>query len=170
MRVKFTTTIDEKVLKGIKKAAVDQGVNVNDIVEKQLKKYLKKNDVTDLRKRLENMIEENNVVDIMPITIYKENEDLYIVTCDGDDEYVKEFNNAKDAAEEAFSQSNIYNLISYLIDKYDRKTDMIKELIRLRRTEEDELFGITLGVDDINNNTYLTPHVADTAWNIKNGC
>lgn len=39
-RVKFTTNINEDVLKGIKKRAIEEGRNVNEIIEELLQKYL----------------------------------------------------------------------------------------------------------------------------------
>lgn len=41
-RVKFTTNINEDVLKGIKKRAIEEGKNVNEIIEELLRKYLKR--------------------------------------------------------------------------------------------------------------------------------
>ena len=41
-KVKFTTNINKKLLKEIKKVAIEKGFNVNDIVEAQLIKYLRK--------------------------------------------------------------------------------------------------------------------------------
>lgn len=40
MKVKFTTNIDECLLKNIKVKAIEEGRNVNDIIEEQLEKYL----------------------------------------------------------------------------------------------------------------------------------
>lgn len=40
MRVKFTTNIDEKLLKEAKMTAIKEGRNVNEIIEEQLEKYL----------------------------------------------------------------------------------------------------------------------------------
>ena len=39
-KVKFTTNINKKLLKEIKKVAIEKGINVNSIIEEQLKKYL----------------------------------------------------------------------------------------------------------------------------------
>lgn len=47
-RVKFTTNINEDVLKGIKKRAIEEGRNVNEIIEEQLRKYLE--EVNDMKK------------------------------------------------------------------------------------------------------------------------
>lgn len=41
-RVKFTTNIDEELLKKVKIVAVEKGLNVNDIIENLLKDYLEK--------------------------------------------------------------------------------------------------------------------------------
>jgi len=41
-RVKFTTNIDEELLKKVKIVAVEKGLNVNDIIENLLKYYLEK--------------------------------------------------------------------------------------------------------------------------------
>ena len=41
-KVKFTTTIDEELLKKIKVRAIQEGKNVNEIIEELLKKYLKR--------------------------------------------------------------------------------------------------------------------------------
>ncbi len=46
-RVKFTTNINEDVLKGIKKRAIEEGKNVNEIIEKLLREYLKSNYKSD---------------------------------------------------------------------------------------------------------------------------
>ena len=40
MKVKFTTNINEKLLKEVKMKAIEEGRNVNDIIEEQLEKYL----------------------------------------------------------------------------------------------------------------------------------
>lgn len=40
MKIKFTTNIDKELLKKIKVIAVEKDLNVNDIIEEQLKKYL----------------------------------------------------------------------------------------------------------------------------------
>lgn len=40
-RVKFTTNIDEELLKKIKMVAIEKNLNVNEIIEKLLKDYLK---------------------------------------------------------------------------------------------------------------------------------
>lgn len=40
MKVKFTTNINEELLKEVKMAAIKEGRNVNDIIEEQLEKYL----------------------------------------------------------------------------------------------------------------------------------
>lgn len=41
-KVKFTTTIDEQLLKEIKIKAVKEDKNVNDIIEELIRKYLKR--------------------------------------------------------------------------------------------------------------------------------
>ncbi len=41
-KVKFTTTIDEELLKKIKVRAIEEGKNVNEIIEKLLQEYLKR--------------------------------------------------------------------------------------------------------------------------------
>ena len=41
-RVKFTTNIDEELLKKIKIRAIEEGKNVNEIIEKLLQEYLKR--------------------------------------------------------------------------------------------------------------------------------
>lgn len=41
-KVKFTTTIDEGLLKKIKVRAIQEGKNVNEIIEKLLQEYLKR--------------------------------------------------------------------------------------------------------------------------------
>ncbi|GFN35400.1 ribbon-helix-helix protein, CopG family [Tepidimicrobium xylanilyticum] len=41
-KVKFTTNIDEELLKKIKIKAIDEGKNVNEIIEKLLREYLKR--------------------------------------------------------------------------------------------------------------------------------
>ena len=41
-RVKFTTNIDEELLKKIKVRAIEEGKNVNEIIEKLLQEYLKR--------------------------------------------------------------------------------------------------------------------------------
>lgn len=43
-KVKFTTTIDEELLKRIKKLAIDEGCSVSDILEKLLQELLEKVD------------------------------------------------------------------------------------------------------------------------------
>jgi hypothetical protein len=40
MKVKFTTNINEELLKNIKMKAIEEGRNVNEIIEEQLEKYL----------------------------------------------------------------------------------------------------------------------------------
>lgn len=40
MKVKFTTNINEKILKEIKMKAIKESRNVNEIIEELLKKYL----------------------------------------------------------------------------------------------------------------------------------
>lgn len=40
MKAKFTTNINEKLLKNIKMKAIEEGRNVNEIIEEQLEKYL----------------------------------------------------------------------------------------------------------------------------------
>lgn len=40
MKVKFTTNINEKILKEIKMEAIKENRNVNEIIEELLKKYL----------------------------------------------------------------------------------------------------------------------------------
>ena len=41
-KVRFTTTIDEELLKKIKVKAIEEGKNVNEIIEELLKEYLKR--------------------------------------------------------------------------------------------------------------------------------
>ena len=41
-KVKFTTNIDEELLKEIKVRAIEEGQNVNEIIEKLLQEYLKR--------------------------------------------------------------------------------------------------------------------------------
>ncbi len=41
-KIKFTTNIDEEVLKKIKIRAIEEGKNVNKIIEELLRKYLKR--------------------------------------------------------------------------------------------------------------------------------
>ncbi len=41
-KVRFTTTIDEGLLKKIKVKAIEEGKNVNEIIEELLRKYLKR--------------------------------------------------------------------------------------------------------------------------------
>lgn len=41
-KVKFTTNIDEGLLKKIKVRAIEEGKNVNEIIEKLLQEYLKR--------------------------------------------------------------------------------------------------------------------------------
>lgn len=41
MRIGFKTTIEEKLIKNLKIKALQQGVNVNDILEQLIDKYLK---------------------------------------------------------------------------------------------------------------------------------
>lgn len=41
-KVKFTTNIDEELLKKIKVLAIKQGKNVNEIIEKLLREYVKR--------------------------------------------------------------------------------------------------------------------------------
>ena len=119
----------------------------------------------NIKDKLMGMLKETDVVDLMPITIYKDG-NIYRLTCDGDPSYVAEFDNARDAVNEAFYQSNVYSLIEYLIKNYDKKTDMVNECIWLMRSEKINNFGISLGSDDINSNIYTIPDVTDTAYDI----
>lgn len=48
MRVKFTTNINEELLKEVKMTAIKEGRNVNEIIEEQLGKYLE--EVNDMKK------------------------------------------------------------------------------------------------------------------------
>lgn len=41
-KVKFTTNIDKELLKEIKVRAIEEGKNVNEIIEKLLREYLKR--------------------------------------------------------------------------------------------------------------------------------
>mgnify|MGYP001501805734 CR=1 FL=1 len=41
-KVRFTTTIDDGLLKKIKVKAIEEGKNVNEIIEELLRKYLKR--------------------------------------------------------------------------------------------------------------------------------
>ena len=41
-KVKFTTNIDERLLKKIKVRAIEEGKNVNEIIEELLEGYLKR--------------------------------------------------------------------------------------------------------------------------------
>ncbi len=41
-KVKFTTTIDEELLKKIKVLAIEEGKNVNEIIEELFEEYLKR--------------------------------------------------------------------------------------------------------------------------------
>lgn len=41
-KVRFTTTIDEELLKKIKVKAIEEGKNVNEILEELLREYLKR--------------------------------------------------------------------------------------------------------------------------------
>ncbi len=41
-KVKFTTNIDEGLLKKIKVRAIEEGKNVNEIIEELLRKYLER--------------------------------------------------------------------------------------------------------------------------------
>jgi len=41
-KVRFTTTIDEGLLKRIKVRAIEEGKNVNEIIEELLRKYLER--------------------------------------------------------------------------------------------------------------------------------
>lgn len=41
-KVRFTTTIDEELLKKIKVRAIEEGQNVNEIIEKLLQEYLRR--------------------------------------------------------------------------------------------------------------------------------
>lgn len=41
-KVRFTTNIDEELLKKIKIKSIEEGKNVNEIIEELLRKYLKR--------------------------------------------------------------------------------------------------------------------------------
>lgn len=42
MRVKFTTTLEQEVIKKLKKQAIDEGLNANDLIEKYVEDKEKK--------------------------------------------------------------------------------------------------------------------------------
>lgn len=48
MKVKFTTNINEELLKKVKMAAIKEGRNVNDIIEELIEKYLE--EASDMKK------------------------------------------------------------------------------------------------------------------------
>ena len=57
MKVKFTTNINKELLDEIKIQAIKDGKNVNEIIESQLEKYLKKGGVEMLRDRFEKAVQ-----------------------------------------------------------------------------------------------------------------
>lgn len=54
-KVKFTTNIDEEILKEIKIAAIEESRPVNLIIEEQLKNYLNKKENENMKKEITNM-------------------------------------------------------------------------------------------------------------------
>lgn len=50
MRKKFTTTIQEDLLKELKKMAIEEGLDANDIIEQALRVYFKSNVTLKCRK------------------------------------------------------------------------------------------------------------------------
>ena len=54
-KVKFTTNIDEEILKEIKIVAIEEGTSVNLIIEEQLKNYLNKKENESMKKEITNM-------------------------------------------------------------------------------------------------------------------
>ena len=51
MKVKFTTNINEKLLKEVKMKAIEEGRNVNEIIEELLEKYLEEGNNMKMKKR-----------------------------------------------------------------------------------------------------------------------
>lgn len=51
MKVKFTTNINEKLLKKVKMKAIEEGRNVNEIIEELLEKYLEESNNMKMKKR-----------------------------------------------------------------------------------------------------------------------
>ena len=88
MKKKFTTNIDEELLKEVKKKAIEKDINVNEIIELLLKKYLKGGfkmlKLIELREGGE--IGVTKVGTLEEIVEYlKENEDLYAWIWDEND-------------------------------------------------------------------------------------
>ena len=57
MKAKFTTTINKELLNKVKIEAIKENRNVNEIIESQLEKYLKKGGVEMLRDRFEKAVQ-----------------------------------------------------------------------------------------------------------------
>ena len=88
MKKKFTTNIDEKLLKEVKKKAIENDIDVNEIIESLFKKYLKEDfkmlKLIELREGGE--IGVTKVGTLEEIAKYlKENEDLYTWIWDEND-------------------------------------------------------------------------------------
>jgi len=87
MKVKFTTNIDKELLTKIKLVAVEKGLNVNEIIESQLEKYLE-NDKEE--ERMLDTYFDKNTLKIMVSESGGDNEYNYEYFAEGFEEWAED--------------------------------------------------------------------------------